>query len=262
MPVQLCPMCQVTKDVVSSHLIPAALYKECRLPGGFPIVFNSKLAYESSRQMQSPLLCLDCEDVLNKGGENWMVPLFARSDGSFGFHDLLTSAPPAVVDGDARGYFAATNPQICSEKLIHFAMGVFWKAAVHAWIPGEQRSLIDLREYAEPIRRYLRGDGPYPSEVTLTVGILPKPVTHLAISVPYQGSNAKVTNFLFYAVGIEFALLVGKGVTDEERQGSLSGNPGRPIIVVDFSPMLRDITAEVMKTAHKARNIQKYLKRP
>jgi hypothetical protein len=262
MPIQLCPMCEVTKDVISSHLIPAALYKDCHLPGGFPIVFNSKLAYEGSHQMQAPLLCLDCEDILNKGGENWMTPLFAKADGSFGFHDLLTSVPPAMVVDDAHVYLAANNPQIQSEKLIHFAMGIFWKAAVHPWIPGEKEPLIDLREYVESIRKYLRGESSYPDEMILNVGILPVPVKHLAISAPYQGSNTTVTNFLFYAVGIEFTLLVGKGITNEESKGSLSENPGRPIIVVDFSPMLREITADVMKTAHKAENIQKYLKIP
>ena len=105
-------------------------------------------------------------------------------------------------------------------------------------------------------------EGPYPDDMILNVGILPVPVKHLAISAPYQGSNAKVTNFLFYAVGIEFTILVGKGITDEEYQGSFTRNPGRPIIEVDFSPMLREITADVMKTAYKAKNIQKYLKKP
>lgn len=262
MPIQLCPMCQITKDVISSHLIPAALYEDCHAPGGFPIVFNSRLAYEGSHQMQVPLLCLDCEDILNKRGENWMIPLLAKADGSFGLHDLLTSVPPVAAVDDARVYFAANTPQIHSAKLIHFAMGVFWKAAVHPWIPSEKEPLIDLREYAEPVRKYLRGEAAYPDEMCLSVGILPVPVQHLAITAPYQGSNATVTNFLFYAVGIEFSLLVGNDIPDEESKGSFSENPGRPIIVVDFSPMLRDITVDVMKTAHKARNIQKYLKQP
>jgi hypothetical protein len=261
-PIQLCPMCQTTKEVISSHLIPAALYKECHLPGGFPVIYNNKLAYEGSHQMQAPLLCLDCEDILNKGGENWMIPLFAKADGSFGFHDLLTSAPAALVVDNARVYLAASNPQILSDRLIHFAMGVFWKAAVHTWISGNKEPLIDLREYAEPIRKYLRGEAPYPDEMVLNVGVLPVPVKHLAITAPYQGSHDTVTNFLFYVVGIEFVLLLGKNITDEEKQGSFTDNPGRPIIEVDFSPMLRDITADILKTAHKAKNIQKYLKKP
>jgi hypothetical protein len=136
-----------------------------------------------------------------------MIPLFAKSDGSFGFHDLLTFIPPAAAFDDTRVYFAANTPQVLCDKVIHFAMGVFWKAAVHPWNPGKNEPLIDLREYAEPIRRYLRGEAPYPDDMILNIGILPVPVKHLAISAPYQGSNAKVTNFLFYAVGIEFTIL-------------------------------------------------------
>jgi len=261
MRIQKCPMCLDTKNVVSSHLVPGALYKECRLPGGHPIVFSSKLVYESSRQMQSPLLCEVCEDVLNKGGENWMMPLFAKADGSFGFHDLLTSRPPSYVVDDARVYLTAQNPQIDPDKIIHFAMGVFWKAAVHAWIPGEKESLIDLGEFAEPIRAYLKGGTLFPRETALTIGVLPTPVKHLAITAPYRGSNAKIKNFLFYAVGIEFSLSVGSTITDEERGCTISANPGRPVIVVDFSPMLRDIAAATMETAYKAENVRKYLKR-
>jgi hypothetical protein len=56
--------------------------------------------------------------------------------------------------------------------------------------------------------------------------------------------------------------LVGSGITGEHRGGAISGHPGRPIMIVDFSPMLRDIAVDVMKTAHKAKNVHKYLKKP
>jgi hypothetical protein len=88
--------------------------------------------------MQAPLLCTDCEGVLNKGGENWMLPLFAKRDGSFGFYDLLTSMPPVAALGHTRLYFGAQNPIIDSDKIIHFAMGIFWKASVHSWRGGEK----------------------------------------------------------------------------------------------------------------------------
>jgi hypothetical protein len=101
-----------------------------------------------------------------------MIPLFAESDGSFGFHDLLTSVPPAAFD-DTRVYFAAKTPQVLCNKIIHFATGVFWKAAVHPWNPGKNEPLIDLKEYAEPVRRYLKGEAPYPDDMILNIGILP-----------------------------------------------------------------------------------------
>ena len=128
------------------HLMPAALYDYVRLPGGNPVTFNTQLVIESSRHMQHPLLCRACEDILNKGGEAWSLPLFARVDGSFPFHDLLTQIPPDVIDGNAKLYAAIRNAEIDTAKLTHFAMGIFWKAAVHrvCW-EAKQDPLIDLR---------------------------------------------------------------------------------------------------------------------
>jgi hypothetical protein len=255
-------MCVEEKEVVTSHLLPAGLYGYCRPPGGNPIVFSTKLVIESSRQMQCPLLCQECEDILNKNGENWMVPLFASLDGSFPFHDLLTSVPPAMVVGDAKVYLVAQNPKIEATKVVHFAMGIFWKAAVHSWIGGETRPLIDLGQHTESIRRYLRSEGNMPVDTVLMIGVLPKPVRHISITAPYKGSSSDLNNFLFYALGIEFTLLVGAAISQEQRGAAFSANPGRPVILVNFAPILQDIAVDVMKDAHKALNVNKYLKKP
>lgn len=262
MPIQQCPMCKESKEVVSSHLMPAALYDYCRPPGGNPVSFSTELVIESSRQMQHPLLCRDCEDILNKGGEGWILPLFAQRDGPFPFHALLTKLPPAVVDGDAQLYAAARNPEIDTAKLMHFAMGIFWKAAVHSWRDGETGPLIDLATYVEPVRRYLRSEDQFPAEMLLIIGVLPTPVKHIAFTVPYQGSSLEWRNFLFYVLGIEFTLLVGNALPQEQFVASFTGNPERPILLVNFEPMVQDIAVDVMKRAHKAKNVEKYLKGP
>jgi hypothetical protein len=254
-------MCLESTNVVSSHLMPAALYDYCRPPGGNPVSFSTKLVIESSRQLQIQLLCRHCEDILNKGGEEWILPLFAQRDGPFPFHALLTRKPPAIVDGDAQLYAAAQNPNIDTARLMHFAMGIFWKAAIHSWRGGEAGPLIDLRQHVEAIRRYLRGECRFPSGMLLMVGVLPTPVKHIAFTVPYQGSSLKWRNFLFYALGIEFTLIVGDLLSKEQRAASFSGNSLRPILLVNFEPIVQDIAIEVMKKAHKAKNVQKYLKR-
>jgi hypothetical protein len=255
-------LCTLEKDLQSSHLMPAALYDYCRPPGGNPVAFNSRLVIESSRQMQHPLLCRECEDILNKGGEGWILPLFARLNGPFPFHDLLTKMPPAVVDGNAKLYATAKNPEIDTAKLTHFAMGIFWKAAVHPWSGSETDPLIDLGGYAEPIRKYLRREGPFPAEMLLMIGVLPTPVKHIAFNAPYQGSSQKWLNFLFYVLGVEFTLLVGKALTEDQQAASFTGNPQRLVLLVDFAPSVQDIAVDVMKKAHKAKNVEKYLKKP
>ncbi|MGB8801415.1 MAG: hypothetical protein WCC97_12060 [Candidatus Acidiferrales bacterium] len=257
-----CPMCLKTKQPVSSHLLPAALYRFVDPPDGDPIFFSSEVILASSRQLQHPLLCFDCEHILNSKGENWFVPQLARIDGEFPFFDLLTAYSPVVSDGDSSCYAAAQNPQIDVASVVHFAMGIFWKAAIHSWKGASDSPLIDLGRHVEPIRKYLLGDESWPADAVLMVGILPKPVKHIALYQPYQGSSEAKNNFLFYVPGVEFTLLLGQEITREQRTACFSANPNNPVIVVDFSPMLREIFRDVTKDAHRAANVQKLFKKP
>ena len=84
-------------------------------------------------------------------------------------------------------------------------------------------------------------------------------VQHISFTLPYQGSALARNNFLFYALGIEFTLLISDSITAEQRAASFSGNPRQPILVVNFAPMVQKIAVQVMKKAHKAKNVQKYL---
>ena len=259
MAIRECPLCLVTKEVVSSHLLSSALYKYCTPPGGKPIAFSSEIVLESSRELQHPLLCVNCEDTLNKGGEEWMLPLFARFDGSFPFHDLLAQEPPAIVDGHVKVYAAATNSRLDAAKITHFAMGMFWKAAIHSWRGGKTEPLIDLQPYTEEIRKYLRSEAPFPADAILMIGVVPPPVRHVAFTLPYQGSSQARNNFVLYILGIEFTLLIGKAITEEQRSASFTAHLARPILVVDFQPMMQEIAVTVMKAARKAKNVEKYL---
>ena len=48
----------------------------------------------------------------------------------------------------------------------------------------------------------------------------------------------------------------------DQQEASFTGNLGRPILLVNFEPTIREIALEVMKKAHKAKNVLKYLKKP
>jgi hypothetical protein len=93
--------------------------------------------------------------------------MFATYEGAFPFWDLLTKfEPDQVVDG-ARAYCTVKNPDIQVDKTVHFAMGIFWKAAVHSWKGRETEPMIQLGPYAESVRTFLRGEtlwfeGEYP----------------------------------------------------------------------------------------------------
>jgi hypothetical protein len=257
----ICKLCLNERDLLKSHLMPAAMYAYCRAPGGHHISISSDLVIESDRQLADHLLCAVCEDNLNRGGEMWLLPLLAPYQGPFPFYDLLTKVPPDATDGDAAGYAAARNSEIQCDKITHFAMGVFWKAAVHSWSGSRTEPMIDLGKYAEPIRNFLCGAAGFPERMVLTIGVLPPPVEMIAFNNPYRGSNRKWHNYLFYVPGIEFSLNVGSMIKTSERESCFASNPLHPIIVTNFSEDLLKINRMVWKGARKAKNVDKYLKK-
>jgi hypothetical protein len=149
MPVQKCPMCLEMKDVMSSHLIPAALYDYCRAGDERPVRIGDGVVMQTDRQVQAPLLCSSCEQVLNRGGETWANSKFARLGGNFPLYEMITAVTPVVPNL----YPTASNPLIDREKLTHFALGIFWKASVHSWRGRDKTPLIGLGPYSDSIRK-------------------------------------------------------------------------------------------------------------
>jgi hypothetical protein len=191
----------------------------------------------------------------------WLLPLLSQYKGPFPFYDLLCKFPPDVINGDAAAYAAARNPHIHTEKLIHFAMGVFWKAAIHSWSGSRTEPMIELGSCTEPMRKFLRGETGFPDHMFLTIGVLPPPAQLISFHNPYQGSKKEWKNFLFYVSGIEFSLGVGTAIDDAVRESCFASNPLHPIIVVDFSPDIEAIIKQIWANARKAKNVDKYLKK-
>jgi hypothetical protein len=98
-----------------------------------PIKMGDGALYPTDRQTQDYLLCDSCEDVLNAGGETWVGPKLATWERTFPLFDLLSLRRPDYDEDGISFFFASQNPQIRVEKLVHFSMGVFWKASVHSW---------------------------------------------------------------------------------------------------------------------------------
>jgi hypothetical protein len=257
MPIQKCPLCLKHKQIVPSHLMPAAMYRYCAPPDRHPISSSSKFAIEPDRQLEDYLLCEDCENDLNQSGESWLVPLLPPDKRSFPFYDLLTKFPPEAINEDAVVYAAATNPELRSEELIHFAMGVFWKAAVHSWSPSRAEPLINLGSYADRIRKFLRYEAGFSEHLALMVGVLPTPAQLISFYNPYQGSKKEWHNFLFYVSGIEFCLAVGKTVHANARKMCFSHNPAHPIAVADFSADLATVLSSVWANDRRAKSMGK-----
>ncbi len=224
-------MCLATKNVVSSHLYPAALYGS--EPGFSSLLVGHGIVLHTDRQLQHPLLCPECEDILNKGGETWTIPkLFSRKVG-FPLYEMVRKLPPEYERETGGLYFAAQNTEIEFKKLTHFALGIYWKAAVHSWKGGETDPLIELGPYAEAFRLYLRGEDGFPRNVSLGV-VLSRPDKALAgLHGPVEAEHGRWRTFLLNVPGAAFILSVGRLVPPEMRANCFHKNAQHPIFVSD-----------------------------
>jgi hypothetical protein len=196
---------------------------------------------------------------LNDGGERWLLPLLARIDQTFPLLDIIEKFPPDQVDGEWKGYAAFRNPEIAVDKLIHFAMGVFWKASVHSWTGSSREPRIELGPYRERVRTYLRGETPFPEYMGLVVGILPRDKALISFNQPYRASAERYHNFVFYVPGVQFVLSVGKQILDDTPDICFASNWAHPILVADFSEDVKGLFRRIATKAHKSQKLLKYL---
>lgn len=257
-----CKLCLRQKELQKSHLMPAGLYKLCRTKNLEPVMITSEVMMPTSRQLRDYLLCRECEQVLNTRGEAWLLPKLATWEGEFLFHDLLKSEIPVLEDEGATAYAAGENPRIDVHRLIHFAMGIFWKAAVHSWKANEDEPRLMLGPYTEPLRRFVLGEAVFPTNMALVLSVLPPPAKAITIIQPYTGSGrGDFRVFAFYVPGMEFVLTVGNHITQEIKRTALSTPPEHPIIAIDFSSRLLNAYRHHAGTARKSRRLIELLAR-
>jgi hypothetical protein len=256
-----CLLCLDDKEVVTSHLLPRAMYDYCRTSDSEPVLMTSKVVMQTSRQLQHPLLCQACEDVLNKGGEHWLLPLLATMDKKFPLLDMIERFEPDVTDGDLRTYAASRNPAIEIDKLIHFTMGVFWKASIHSWEGGKKSPRIELGPYGERVRTFLRGETPFPQNMGLVLSVLPREKALVSFSVPYRNPVREFHSFTFHIPGILCVLSVGKNLGADMPLICFATNPAHPILVTDLSKDIANVGASIFGKAHKSKKLVEYMGR-
>lgn len=256
----VCKLCLNERPLVNSHLMARGLHDFCRTSNDDPIFISSKIVMQTARQLQYPLLCKECDGSLSRNGEDWLIPQLASFNATFPLYDLLQKVPPDLTDGTSGLYAASRNPEIDIAKLTHFAMGVFWKASVHSWQGGETAPLIQLGKYGESVRRFVCGECPFPEKMALIVGVVPPPVKTINLSFPYRGAAREYHNFLFFVLGVQFALFVGNAVSTELKRNCFASNPLHPILMSEkVSDGVMSVIRDVAANAHLAKNVQPYL---
>jgi hypothetical protein len=254
MPIQKCPMCLKTKKVVKSHLFPRASYKYFRERGFDPVFVSEDLMHPTTRQIWAHLLCVECEDILNAGGESWLMPLLAQHSASFPLYDLIAKSPCVDDDGNSKVYAAAGVPGLDTDKLLHVALGIFWKSSVHHWLGKPPKAFINLGAYGESIRKFLRGEGPFKHDMALCMTACVPPVKELCFTLPRYLLRDGFEQFFFYFAGMKFDLLFGAGLRDI-KQLCLHSSDGKLIMVTDLNPEMRMVMTAGTKSARRTKKL-------
>lgn len=254
MPVSKCPMCLEVKELVSSHLIPAAIYDYCRSGDESPIRVADGVVMQTDRQVQAPLLCSCCEQMLNQCGETWANPKFARLGGRFPLYEMVTAVPPLFADLHS----TAMNPLVDREKLTHFALGIFWKASIHSWRGGDHLPSIGLGPYSDSIRQWLHGESSFPEHVCLTINVARPERAPIVFRPPLETRIKGVRFFSFVVPGAVFILNTGKTIPEEVKACCFWCSAQHGIFVSD--DITNQIWIRVGKEFHESRKSQSYLR--
>lgn len=216
MPIGKCKLCLLTADLQNSHLMPASLYKKARIPGATnpnPTFISEKGSKQTSRQLRNFVLCRDCEQLLSKNGENYvMTQVFDGNSKRFPLLEALRVTSPTWGGPEFVGYDLASTPAINRDQLGYFALSVFWRASVHIWRErGEEPMSIELgKVYNEALRQYLLGQMGFPANVVLLVIACTDALSQDMFSVPSLGLRNLERTYSFMAKGLNFLMIVGK----------------------------------------------------
>jgi hypothetical protein len=234
--------------------MPAFLYDYCRIENHSPVQVGGGIMLPTDRQTQAHLLCCDCEDLLNKGGEKWISGKLATWERSFPFYDCLTSVRPLFDEDGMAVYLGAQNSKIGVKQLTHFALGIFWKASVHSWKKDSRDPQIDLGPYSDEIRKWLSKAGQFPTHLHLTV-VVEKPETaQITINSPYEGIRKySWRSYFFHVPGILFMMSLGKTVDENTRAIAIT-SAGNPINISQrLTNSFQSLMVETVRNSRKTR---------
>jgi hypothetical protein len=227
-----CRLCLKEAELQDSHLLPKALYRMIGRASNRAhpdtVQITRRGQRKSSEQAVSPLLCWDCEQRLNKNGEDWVLRNCYRGRGVFRLRSDVRKRLP-FPDASAEIYEAIEEER---EKIGYFASSILWRAALCDWIcRGERYERLGLGRYEEEIRKYLNGNARSPDRFGVMVVLSPSLGSLCGFPIYYREGSYHC--YRFHIPGMTFVLTVGGGVAgDLDRVSVLQ--PPYPLLVTDY----------------------------
>ena len=205
-------MCHKDKKLMSSHLLPASTYRKITKYEGEPskiLLIANHTAVYSDTQIQKPLLCHDCEELLNISGEKQICMDLAKSKTDFPLRLWFRNEKKEII-------FA--NPdrnEHNASQYLYFALSVFWRAAITTWMKGYSFS-GGLLGAEERVRQYLlTKDTASVFDIHLAVLINNNPRLNPQSCLPQPNENDK-NNIFFVVPGIIFFAFLNNSFPEAE----------------------------------------------
>jgi hypothetical protein len=251
-------MCLQENSLLDSHFVSDAIYKLVGTQEFEPVRVTEKGIFPTRKQVHHHLLCADCEQRLTTEGENWTIPLLSRVRGPFLLRDRLLSQPPVFQNEVGAIFAGADNPEIEVPKLIHFALGTFFKGAVHSWKRNESEPWIKLEpDDVEALRLYLQGEAQLPPHIALEVTVDSSLIVWPAIRMLWRGSDGRFPNYCLYVPGVLFNLYIGPGAQETLKAGCINAIQLAPIIAKPIAKEMREVFREDAKGPHRSAKLLK-----
>ncbi len=211
----LCPLCLQQRELKKSHYLGRALHLLSQ-EGGEAVFMTPERVQLTTKQLWAHLLCAECEDIL-RVNESYAHQWINRKK-DFRLLERMNVAVP--VRWTVHGLeFSGTDLGVSTERLAHFALGIFWRASTRSWKTlGPQTTSIDLGAFAEPMRLYLRGEEPFPDGIVLLLTVCTDHGSQGLVFAPSPMKGGIYPAFSMMARGIKFVLITGNNLPEEIRQ--------------------------------------------
>jgi hypothetical protein len=262
MPMGICKLCGEEKELLKSHLIPAAAFKplsarEASNPN--PLIVTNEWIGQSSEQIAAHYVAVDVRTYSTKVAKNGCCRSLRTSMDS---RCTRWWRKPNPYSGMARWRYTAPRAflDLSSERPSTSVWQSFWKASARDWGTKGRQIYIDLGFYAEPVRQFVLGRAPFPGRMCLGVCVLPPTVPLLATLMPIQTKQREFHRFKFYVPGVEFALNVGKQVPPEMLEWSATGAQQIVSSSPEFARKFGKNYVDALATARISPNFSRHLK--
>jgi len=241
--------------------MPRRLYAMTRVQAGKiiqnPVLITKSLSLASSKQVWAYLLCKQCEDRFNNGGERYT--LTQVHDGiTFPLLNRMTlSLPFQVAPSLGVSLYSATAMGVQWDQLAYFAMSIFWRGSVHQWtLQGGNTAFNSLGPHEPAVRAYLLGQAPFPPELTLIVTVATDWQSQGSFWTPAVVVGSAIPSLGLLTRGIHFRLFLGSNLPAGMSGLCITAPPRHVIALGDCLKISGHAFGNLMKTSRPARSLR------